>query len=108
MKMKLQDLIVDFLRENGLKLTERYLDEERGSRPKLIRFVKGNRKYSIVFSNEDPTLHMFKEKLWTKRPSPNIAMVHGERKSRSSSYNRAKIVVDLNDRSSFKQILDFL
>lgn len=106
--MKLQDLIISFLRENGLKLTEHYLEEDRGSKPKLIRFVNGNSKYSIVFVNEEPTLHLFKEKLWTKRPYKVPATVHGARRSKGLSYNRTKIVVDLNDRNSFKQILDFL
>ena len=106
--MKLQDLIIDFLRENGLKTTERYLEESRGPRPKMIRFVRGNKKYSIVFHNGETTLHLFKEKLYTKRPYKNIATVHGARKKQGLSYNRAKIQVDLNDKNSFKQILDFL
>lgn len=106
--MKLQDLIIEFLRENGLKLTERYLEESRGSKPKLIRFVRGNKKYSIVFVNEEPTLHLFKEKLHTKRPYGTVATVHGDKKVGAHSWNRAKIEVDLNNKDSFKQILDFL
>jgi hypothetical protein len=104
---------MDFLRENGLKLTERFLEEDRGSRPKLIRFVKGNSKYSIVFVNEEPTLHLFKEKLRSKKPYSSVAAVHGNHrgkltKSGGPGFKRTKIVVDLNNRNSFKQILDFL
>ena len=105
--MKLQDLIIDFLRENGLKTTERYIDEDR-ARAKLIRFVKGNKKYSIVFNNDEPTLHLFKEKLFTKRPYKSVATIHGAGKSKGLSYNRSTIKIDLNDKNSFKQILDFL
>lgn len=106
--MKLQDLIMDFLRENGLKITERYFEESRGARPKMIRFVKGNKRYSIVFVNQEPTLHLFKEKLFKRRPYGNVATVHGTKKSRSLTYDRSKIQVDLNDKESFKQILDFI
>lgn len=100
--MKLHELIIAFLKEHNLKLTERYLDEDRGSRPKLIRFVDGGHKYSIVFSNEEPILHFFKERLRQKKTT---AIVHG---GRSLQYKRHKIVVDLNDRTSFDQILNFL
>lgn len=106
--MKLQDLIIEFLRENGLKLTERYLEEDRGSKPKLIRFVRGNKKYSIVFVNNEPTLHLFKEKLHKKKPHGAMATVHGDRKIGAHNWDRTKIEVDLNNKDSFKQILDFL
>ena len=110
--MKLQDLIMDFLRENGLKLTERLLDEDR-SRPKLIRFVKGNSRYSLVFVNEEPTLHLFKERLHNRRPYGSVSTVHGNSRGKLTrtggpGFKQTKIVVDLNDRNSFKQILDFL
>lgn len=100
--MKLHELIITFLRENNLKLTERYLNEDRGRRPKLIRFVNKNHKYSIVFSNEEPILHLFKERLKSKR---SVAIVHG---GNNLQYDRHKIIVDLNDKSSFDQILNFL
>ena len=106
MKLKLQDLIMTFLRENGLKLTDRYLEEDRSN--KLIRFVKGNNRYSIVFSGNGPILHLFKEKISRRRPYGNVATVHGRRKSSGLSFNQAKIKVDLSDKESFKQILDFL
>jgi len=104
--MKFHDLLMEFLRNNGLKLTERYLGEERGSKPKLIRCVKGNRKYSIVFTNEEPVLHIFKEKLWTKRPYKSVATVSGAKGN--LKYNRTKIEIDFNDPSSFKKILSFI
>ena len=103
--MKLQDLIIDFLRENNLKLTERYLEEGR-VRPKLIRFVNGNSKYSIVFKGDEPILHLFKERLHSKRPYKTVATVHGS--SANLNYVQHKIDVDLNDKDSFKKILDFL
>ena len=102
--MKLQDLIIEFLRENGLIFTEGYVDRPR----KLIRFVRGNSKYSLVFSNNDPTIHIFKEKLWTKKPYGKVATTHGGPKKRALDYKRNKIVVDLNNKDSLKQILNFL
>ena len=105
--MKLQELIIEFLRENGLYPTERYL-EDRPNNRKLIRFVKGNSKYSLVFSNGDPNLHLFKEKLWDKTPYPKVATTHGGPKGKTRNYKRSKIVVDINNKESFKKILDFL
>ena len=103
--MKLQDLIVEFLRENGLILIEKYLED----RPrKLLRFVKGSSKYSLVFSNNDPTLHLFKERLWTKKPYGQVATTHGGPKRKARNYKRSKIVVDLNNKESLKKILEFL
>jgi len=104
--MKLHELIIQWLRENELKVTERYLEEERGSRPKLIRFVHKNGKFSIVFSDREPSvLHLFKEKLNTKRPYPTVRTVHGKG---NLPYKRHKIIVDLKDKKSFDQILSFL
>ena len=106
--MRLQDLIIEFLRGNGLKLTEQLLEDTRPL--KLIRFVKGNMKYSIVFSNKNELdLHLFKEKLWAKRPYKSVGSTsYDGRKIGNPNYKRAKIVIDMNDKESFKQILDFL
>ena len=104
--MKLQDLIIEFLRENKLTLTGGELDNSRPR--KLLRFIRGSYEYSLVFSNGDPTIHIFKQRTWTRKPYGTVATTHGGPKGKAHDYKRSKIVIDLNDKESLRKLLDFL
>jgi hypothetical protein len=104
--MKLQDLIVEFLKENRLTLTGGALEDNRPR--KLLRFVRGSYEYSLVFTNGDPTIHIFKQRTWNKKPYNPVATTHGGPKGKSRDYKRNKITIDLNNKESLKKLLDFL